>query len=141
MRLRRYWPLLLAATVGCARPAPTRVYTGAARTARAYFEALIRQDWTSAYGVLDADSKAGCPAGRFVQLARRYRQGLGFEPSEVFLRACDERAGEAIAHVSLKGRAGASPRFRRDAVTLRRRGSGWAVVLPANFGQARPRGG
>jgi hypothetical protein len=130
MPLCRYGPLLLAAAVGCGRAAPTRSDSGAARVARTYFEALIRQDWASAYGVLDADSRARCPEGQFVQLARRYRQGLGFEPSEVFLRACDERSGEAIAHVNLKGRAGSSPRFRREAVTLRRRGSEWAVVLP-----------
>ena len=128
MRLCRYCSVVLL-LLGCGRAAPTRVDSGAARTARMYFEALIRQDWASAYGVLDADSRARCPEGQFVQLARRYRQGLGFELTEVFLRACDERPGEAIAHVNLRGRAG-SLRFRREAVTLRRRGTGWAVVLP-----------
>jgi hypothetical protein len=140
-RLPGAWVLLAtAALAGCGRsdPPPPRVKTGAEDVAREYFEALVNRDCPAAYRALDPKSRAGCSADRFTRLAENYRRALGFEPAEVHISSCDERGDEAVAHVNLKGPAGPSPRFYRDAVGLRRGASGWAVVLPNHFGMARP---
>ena len=62
---------------------------------------------------------------------------LGFEPSAVHIRACEERAAEATAHVVLTGRGAGQERRYRDAIVLRRDDNGWHVVLPSHFGQVR----
>jgi hypothetical protein len=115
------------------------VKTGAEEVARGYFEALVRKDWASAYGALDPDSRGRYDKDQFAQLAEQYRSSFGFEPREANLWSCDEHDDQATAHVTFKGRAGSSLKFRRDAVSLRRRGTAWAVVLPANFGKVKPR--
>jgi hypothetical protein len=132
--------LLLLVALGCGKEdaPPPRPDTGAAAAARGFFEALARKDWTSAYRALDADSRAATSEANFARLAQEYRRGLGFEPAEVRLSSCDERKDEAIAHINLKGRAGSSQRYRKDTVSLRKRGGDWFVVLPRNFGKSKP---
>lgn len=129
-------PALLV-TVGCARQPTAPVNTGAEDAARAYFEALVRRDWPAAYQTLDAESRARCSRERFSRLAENYRRNLGFEPAEVRVQGCDERGGEAVAHVVLRGPAGSEAHFYKDGVGLRRGEGGWAVVLPQTFGAPR----
>jgi hypothetical protein len=142
---RLIWTLLAAAAAaGCGRentlPTEAGAKTGAAEAARAYFESLARKDWPAAYRALDAGSKSRCDAQRFAQLGQVYHQNLGFEPSEVTVQSCDERGDQAVAHVILKGIAGSSPKYYRDAAELHRGAGGWAVVLPGTFGHKAKKG-
>jgi hypothetical protein len=129
--------LLLVALTGCrGGPAiPERATTGAAATAERYFAALIASDWPTAYAALDTKSRAECSAASFTERARSFHKQLGFEPTAVHLRACDEHGDSAIAHVSIKGSQGASTRIHKDAVGLRHSPAGWSVVLPVDFGK------
>ena len=134
----RPWALLVLLVAGCGRPdAPAG--TGAREAALGYYEALVRQDWAGAYDALHPDSRRRTSQEQFARLAGQHRQGLGFEPREAHVRACEEHGEEAVAHVTLTG-PGKSGQVRyRDAVSLRRGEGGWGVVLPSNFGQAKPR--
>jgi hypothetical protein len=127
--------LLIGWVCGCGEAPP--VGTGAEAVAQAYCEALLRQDWVSAYGALDPASKGAVRSDQFPPLARERWQRADFEPEGVQVRACEERGNEATAHVIFRGRAKGRPRFYRDAVTLRRSGERWAVVLPQALGQSR----
>ena len=124
------WAAVLAA--GCSG-ASGPAGTGAANAARAYGEALVRRDWRAAYAALHPDIRARCGPEEFARRADHYRRGLGFEPDEVRVRACEERGAEAVAHVLLVGKG----RTFREALTLRRAGDDWGVVLPPRFGSSR----
>ncbi len=127
--------VLLAAGCGGAAPGPTG--TGAEAAVRAYFEALVRRDWAKAYAALDPASRAQCGAAEFTRRAQVHRRGLGFEPEAVGVRSCEEHGQEAVAHVVLTGRGAGRPRSSKDGAMLRRRGSGWGVVLTPRFGRER----
>ena len=130
---------LLAVLVlaGCT-PTPTApAGTGAREASRDFYAALVRQDWEGAYRLLHADSRARCGREQFTQLAQGYRRGLGLEPEEVRVWACEEQGDRAIAHVAITGLSQSRRREYKDAVTLRRDGQGWGVVLPPGFGQSR----
>jgi hypothetical protein len=86
------------------------------------------------------DSRRRCGPEQFAHLAQTYRRGLGFEPEAVRVRACDEQGDEAIAHVVLTGQVRAGPRHYNDALTLRRDGDQWRVVLPPRFTQGGAHG-
>jgi hypothetical protein len=131
--------LAAVALVGCRRAEAPRAGTGAEEAARHYFEALVRKDWSGAYRSLDAGSRAVYSEAQFAWRAEHYHRGLGFEPAEAVVRSCEERNGEAVARVNLQGPLGSAPRFHKEAIGLRRGPAGWAVVLPDNFGQVRPR--
>jgi hypothetical protein len=135
----RVWAVLaLAAVGGCGRAPEPAAGTGARAAGLGWYEALVRQDWAAAYAALDAGSKKGLGQEEFARLARQYRLRLGFEPRAVRVRSCEEQGDRAIAHVTLTGRGPSRSQYR-DAVALQRGESGWAVVLPPNFGQAKPR--
>ena len=138
---RRLLCVLLAGTLltGCNDSPEQAPGTGAKECAQGYYEALIRQDWPKAFACLDPVSKKRSSSSQFSRLAQSYRSGLGFEPDAIHVRACEERGTQATAHVVLTGQAGTKSHRYKDAVTLRRDDSGWRVVLPANFGQARKR--
>src|SRR5438132_1611546 len=123
------WACLLAAgaLAGCGGESERPAGTGAAAAVRGYYEALLRQDWRGAYAALAPESRARVSAEQFTALALNYWRRLGFEPQGVSLRACEEHGAEAVAHVTLTGRAGARQRFHKDAVTLRRGAAGWGV--------------
>ncbi len=125
--------VLLGALAGCGRtPGPPD--TGARQTVLDFYQALVRHDWPAAYAAVHPDSRARCDAAEFARRAEDYCRGLGFVPREVRVRSCEEQEARAVAHVVIRGPAGSRP--YRDAVTLRRRGDGWGVVLPDQFGQA-----
>ena len=132
------WVALAAAlAAGCAGAPERPPGTGAKEAARGYYEALVRRDWAAAHAALHPDTRARCGREEFTRLARGYRRGLGFEPQGVRLRSCEERGGQAVAHVVLAGQAGGKQRSFRDALLLRKAGAGWGVILPPRFGVAR----
>ena len=139
--MRRYawgWLLPAALAAGCggtATPPPSEAQAAALR----FFTALADQDWPAAYAALHSEGRKRLSVEEFTKQARRYRKGLGFEPTAAHVRSCEERGDEAVAHVSLRGQSGGHQRFHKDAVTLRRGAEGWGVVLPPRFGQARAR--
>jgi hypothetical protein len=123
---------------GCAGSGGThKVSTGADDTARAFFTALVNRDWPAAYQLLGADSQAKCSSDEFRHRAEAYCRGLGFDPTEAVIQSCDERGGEAVAHVNLRRMSGGSVQHAREAVALRRSAGGWAVTLPSTFGKPR----
>jgi hypothetical protein len=140
-RARCGWVVLLAAglALGCrGKPAgPARPRTGAEQCARAWFEALVRRDWPSAYDALDAQSRGRCSGEQFARRAAVHAGLLGFQPSRVQMVSCDERGDEAVAHARYRGGEGSAPKVRKDAVGLRRGPAGWGVVLPDSFGAVR----
>src|SRR2546423_910949 len=132
--------LVALLTAGCGAPAAAvPMGTGAREAAQGFYEAIIGQDWPRAYTALHPDSRSAHSTERFGALAKAYRHNLGFEPDKVAVRSCDEQDRKAIAHVVLSGRTATQARQFKDALTLRLGPSGWAVVLPPNFGHARPR--
>jgi hypothetical protein len=129
--------LLTAAVVGCSSQPDTRQSTGAEAAVRLYYEALIHKDWSRAYAMLHPESQKRYGSEQFGRLAQNYRKGLGFEPREVRIRACEEHGSEAVAHVMVVGQAAGKQRTYNDAITLGRSGSEWGVILPPHFGDSR----
>jgi len=121
--------LAVVALVGCGRT-PEQTGTGAREAAQAYYDALIRQDWPQAYAVLQSESKKQCSQEQFTRLAKQYRANLGFEPTTVHIRACEENGSDAIAHVTIGG-----PKQFRDAVSVRKDGDAWRILLSSKFGR------
>jgi hypothetical protein len=134
-RLSGTWLAAAVAVMGCAPAPPAPAGTGAREAARDFFESVARQDWPRGYALLADESRARVGPERFAKLAAAYRRGLGFEPDSVQVIACDEDGAQAVAHVTLTGRGPHRHRYK-DAAVLRRGGSGWGVVLPADFGRA-----
>jgi hypothetical protein len=125
---------LLLGAVGCGRPAePAPPDTGAKDAARGYFDAVIRRDWPAAYAGLHPDTTKSLPAADFARRAEAYRRQLGFEPTAVHLRTCEENGDRATARVELTGSGSGRHRYK-DAVTLRNEGGKWLLVLPPRFG-------
>jgi len=133
-------PCVLAVVLaGCSGSPQQASGTGAKECVQAYYEALIQKDWPQAYAALDPQDQRRCSSQQFGELARNYRNTLGFEPVAVRIWACEERGTEATAHVTLTGRAAKKESRYKDGVTLRRGDDGWHVVLPPNFGRANQR--
>jgi hypothetical protein len=134
------WALAVAlAAAGCHRAPARPAGTGARQVAQDYGTALLRRDWERAYGLLDAECRARCSEEVFARLAEGYRSGLGFEPQEIHLGACQEQGGEAVAHYTFNGWEAGRHRKYKDAVRLRKNDAGWGVVFGANFGRV-PKG-
>jgi hypothetical protein len=130
------WALAMAVlAVGCGRPAPPPA-SGAEVQARAWVEALRAGDWASAHAALEPQSRARCDTEQFARLAGNYRRQIGFEPRAGYVRFCEEKGTQAVAHVAFTGKEGARQRFK-DAIVLRQGPDGWGVVLPERFGQRR----
>jgi hypothetical protein len=72
-------------------------------------------------------------------LAQVYRAKLGFEPTAVLVRACEEHDTDATAHVILMGQSAAKEHRYKDAITMRRVENDWHVVLPKDFGRTKKR--
>ena len=119
--------------LGCGQTPSEQGDSGAKTVAREFLEALVRKDWPQAYSLLNARSRTKHRPEEFRRLAETYRAGLGFEPTAVHVRACEDQGERAIAHFVWAGR-----RNHRDALPLLREGGEWGVVLPAQFGRPRP---
>jgi hypothetical protein len=104
--------------------------------AASFFQALLNQDRSSAYALLDEPSKARVSREQFNLLAASYRRNLGFEPEDVRIRACEEQGSMAMAHVVIVGHDAKRTRRYRDAVQVLRSNGGWLISLPYNFGQS-----
>jgi hypothetical protein len=127
---------LLAAIAGCGGPkAPAPADTGSREAVRAFYEAVIRQEWQPAYAALHPDTRRRFTPEQFNQRAKTYRKKLGFEPEALHIRSCEEHGEEAVAHVVLVGKPGGHRRRYTDGAVLRRHAGSWRVVLPANFGR------
>jgi hypothetical protein len=120
---------------GCGSSATPRSRGEAETVVVSFYEALVRCDWPAAHALLHSENRASCPLDSFTSLAAAYWRRLGFEPQEVRVRSCEEHEEEAVAHVLLVGRQGGHEKTHRDAIILRRDGSGWGIVLPARFGR------
>jgi hypothetical protein len=133
--------MLLAAGVvtGCDPEPPPPADTGAKETVQQYGDALRGQDWRRAYGLLHPESQARHSAEEFARLAARYRRGFGFEPEPVRIRSCQELGTKAVAHIVWTGQKAGRRQSYKDALVLKSSQSGWAVVLPRNFGSERLR--
>lgn len=137
MRCRSTWALwaLAAMLFGCGQEPVAPVETEARATVRAFYGALLEQEWSQAYAVLHADSKVHLGPQEFARLAKNYRRRLGFEPEKVRVPSCSAQSEQALAQVVLVGRASGKERSFRDALTLRRSPAGWSIVLPKHFGR------
>jgi hypothetical protein len=125
--------------VGCSQASETSASVGARACAHSFFSAVIQQDWATAYAVIDPADQKRIDAERFGRLGKSYRSSLGFEPRTVQMQACEERGGEATAHVVILGRDAKRSHRYKEAVFLRRRDDAWRVILPASFGQGSAR--
>jgi hypothetical protein len=133
---RRICLFLAGLLAGCSDHSTAVPDSGAKEKATSYFEALIKRDWQKAYSALDPASRTRVTQDQFARLAKSYRD-LDFEPAAVKLRACEEHADEAIAHVVLVGKTAGRDRRYRDSVALRRTAKAWGVILPTDFGRTR----
>src|SRR5207249_1907095 len=130
-----FFGLLLAVfSSGCGRQAEATVGTGSRECLRTFFDAVIQQDWPAAHAGLDSESQQACSRPNFSQLGRAYLRGLGFEPTAVHVRFCEERGEEATGHIVLTGLANTQNRRYKDSVFMRRGENGWGVVLPSSWG-------
>jgi len=129
--------LLGVAAAGCGASTPVGADTGAKELVRAYFEALVHRDWSTAYVSLHADSRKRWTLEQFARMAQNHRAALGFEPEEVHLGSCEEHENSATAHALLTGHVAGKTMTGKDAVVLKRGEAGWGIVLPHNFGAVR----
>ncbi len=123
--------------IGCGHVSNEQKRSGAKECVQIYFQAIVNQDWSKAYAALDESSQRRWNATQFAELARKYRREIGFEPEQLFIRACEEQGVEATAHVVLTGPSTAKNGRSKEALMLRRSETGWHVVLPATFGRTR----
>ncbi|HEV3448319.1 MAG TPA: hypothetical protein VG099_27025 [Gemmataceae bacterium] len=126
---------MFAAVAGCSSQAPLPEGTGAAEAAQEFYQAMLREDWASAYAALDPASRQHLSEQEFARQGRAQRTALGFEPKELHVRSCQEQNDGAIAHIVVVGEAPAGPRVYKDDVVLHRGASGWGVRLSSHFGR------
>src|SRR5262245_19319158 len=137
---RSAWVCVAVLAVGgCGERTGQPVDTGARDAARHFAEAIAGQDWSAAYESLHADGRARLRRNDFERLAGQYRRNLGFEPTSVQVRSCEEQGEEAKAHIVFSGQAKSGPRQLRDSLLLRRGPEGWGVVPPRHFGRTKAR--
>jgi hypothetical protein len=125
--------------MGCGRVQEDFPGTGAKQCVLEFYQALIQQDWPSAYATLDPRNQKAHTPEQFSRLAQSFRGTLGFEPESIHIQACQEHGPEAMAHVVLTGRNADQERRFKDAVALRRGDEGWRITLPATFGRVKKR--
>ena len=133
---RAAWALVLAGMIGCGGPkTPAPADTGSGEVVRAYYEAMIRQEWQSAYAALHPDTQRRFTSVQFALRAKSYRKKVGFVPEASRIRSCEEHGEEAVAHVVLLGQPAGHRRRYNEGVVLRRHAGTWRIVLPATFGR------
>jgi hypothetical protein len=127
--------LFLAAGYGCRHSAPPAVPPSQA-VVESYCQALVRKEWTRAYGLLDAESQKRCSRQRFVQLGPLEIDKFGFVPESCHVHSCQQREATAIAQLVFYSSPAKNRRYR-DSLTLRQSGGEWKIELPENFGVKR----
>ena len=128
------WVVLLVGLTGCGRAPVPPADTGARDVVREYCDAIVSQDWTRAYATLHPDSHKQWAAEPFSRLAESYRRNLGFEPTKVFIRSCEEQESRAVAHVLFAGGTSHRRQQFKDGLILRQSEGKWRIVLPGNYG-------
>ncbi|HEY3789784.1 MAG TPA: hypothetical protein VGL71_13060 [Urbifossiella sp.] len=133
--------LLLLALAGCGKPASSelapRTKTGAEEVAKSFFEALIREDWKTAYAALDSESRSWCSSAHFATLGQQHLRQMDFSPTEVNV-SVNENGDRAVANAVYRGVSGTDSKQHRDGAALQRTPAGWAIVLRKNFGRDKP---
>lgn len=137
--MKRILAVSLLAACGCEGKLPPPRDTGAKDATRAFFEGLAAGDSRRAYDALAPESRRRVSPDRFSALAQVYGRGLGFPAERVHVRSCEEHGDAATAHVVLMGQGAGHTRRFEDGATLRCADGRWGVVLPLNFGSAKPR--
>jgi hypothetical protein len=128
---------LVMTLIGCGQKVePGPPDTGARAAARAFFEAIIHEDWPTAFAAMDVE-QAEIGVDAFTALAKQYRLSHGFEPRDVTFRGCEEQGERAVAHVVLTGKTPAGTQHFRDSVTLRKGQTGWKIIKLDGFGKQR----
>ena len=117
----------------CRGPVVEPVGTGAREVVMKYFEALVQQDWETAYAHLDADTQKVVDRATFERRALAYRNRLGFPLGKVFVRSCDEQGEKAVAQVLLSDANRSMKHRYHEGIVLKRQANGWGIVLPSNF--------
>src|SRR5262245_8339751 len=112
--------VVVLAAGGCGGSTERPADTGARDAALRFGGAVAREDWEAADEGLHEGVRGRPARDEFVRLARQYRRGVGFEPSGVQVRSCEEQGDEAKAHVVFSGQAKSGARQFRDSLLLRR---------------------
>ena len=123
---------LLTACRGPVPDPPAR--TGAREVVLKYFDALVQQDWETAYNQIDTDTQTLVDRPTFERRALAYRRRLGFPLGKAFVRSCDEQGEKAIAQVILCDANRSMKHRYHEGVVLKRHADSWRIVLPSNFG-------
>ena len=115
-----------------AAPAPK----GPAReTVVKYLDALVKQDWDSAYAQLHPDTCKKMDRANFERRGLAYCKSLGFALGAYAVRTCDEQGTKAVAQIMLTDAGKSAKHHYREGLVLQSTSDGWAIVLPANFGK------
>src|SRR5947209_2770258 len=126
---------LLLGAYGCSSEDRAGAAPESEQAVHAFCEAIVDQDFRSAYSALHPESRARFKYEQFLQAAVQYRRNLGFEPVKFYIRACEEHDGQGIAHVVFSGSASGSQASFKDTLTIRQGPDGWGVVLAVRFGK------
>ena len=129
--------LVATVLVGCGSPAspyPPRTETGAEQVAKTFFEAIMNEEWATAYATLDAESQSWCSRDRFATLGKEYRGLIGFVPTDVSI-SVTESGDNASAVALYRESSGPERRSYKDGTSLKHTPSGWTVILRKNFGK------
>lgn len=118
---------------GCKKPPQPQAGSGARESVLSFYNALVHRDWPVAYATLDPAGGRRPTLDQFSLAAERYVQRLGFSVKEVAIQGCEEHGPQALAHVVLRGDPTAKPSRFNDAVSLRRDGQSWLIVLPPTW--------
>ncbi len=138
LRGRAFFLILLTVFVagGCRKPSrttSTRASVGASEAAHAFFEAMLRQEWDTAYELLDDESRTWCSKEDFTARGRAVLGQLDFTPAAVFVDV-SEKGDHASALAVFRSAAGAGAKQFKDGADLTRTQNGWRLSLRKNFG-------
>jgi hypothetical protein len=134
------WIVCLAASLsgGCSElGSDASTQKGAALKAQAFFDALVKEDWETAYSQLELASQGRFSRSTFERMAKVHREELGLVPDKVRMLSCREEGKTALAHVLWMGKADNRSRSTKDSIALQLSEQGWGVVLTPRFGKSR----
>jgi hypothetical protein len=138
LRSRWVWlTLFFLSLAGCEKPPalPASVDTGAEAAARTFFEALMREEWSTAYDTIDIECRTRWSRDAFAARARAAMSRMGFLATEVGV-VVSETGDRASAVAVFRGLSGTTAKQFKDGVALKRTARGWNVIPRSNFGIA-----